>query len=60
MKKKRLTRRLSRGDAIIEKVYLVQNFMLLFGTKPGRGVDAKTDFIFDVMRCFEKFYDLPT
>ena len=39
---------------------MVQNFMFLFGTKPGRGVDAKTKFIFDVMSCFEKFYDLPT
>ena len=34
--------------------------MLLFGAKPGNGVSANTTFIFDVMSCFEKFYDQPT
>ena len=34
--------------------------MLLFGAKPGNGVSTNTKFIFDVMSCFEKFYDLET
>ena len=31
--------------------------MFLFGEKPGFGIKEKTKFIFDVMSCFEKFYD---
>ena len=31
--------------------------MLLFGAKPGNGVSTNTKFIFDVMSCFERFYD---
>ena len=34
--------------------------MLLFGAKPGNGVSTKTQFIFDVMSCFEKYYDIST
>ena len=50
----------TRGkDSLIENI-LVQNFMLLFGAKPGHGVSTKTQFIFDVMSCFEKYYDILT
>ena len=31
--------------------------MLIFGAKPGYGVKGDTKLIFDVMSCFEKFYD---
>jgi hypothetical protein len=34
--------------------------MLLFGAKPGNGISTKTQFIFDVMSCFEKYYDILT
>ena len=34
--------------------------MFLFGAKPGNGISTKTQFIFDVMSCFEKYYDILT
>ena len=47
----------SRGkDGLLEEV-LVQNFMLIFGAKPGYGVSSNTKLIYDVMNCFENFYD---
>ena len=47
----------SRGkDSLIEDVF-VQNFMMIFGAKPGDGVSTDTKLIPDVMRCFENYYD---
>ena len=48
-----------RGKARIAEL-IVQNFMLIFGAKPGYGVSDKTKLIFDVMQNFEKFYDRQT
>ena len=31
--------------------------MLIFGAKPGNSVTGDTKLIFDVMSCFENFYD---
>ena len=35
---------------------LIQNFMLIYGSRPGYGVKIDTKLIRDVMRCFMELY----
>ena len=46
-----------RGKYGLLEDILVQNFMLIFGAKPGVGVKSDTKLIHDVMSCFQKFYE---
>ena len=57
---KKLTRKNSRGEDSRVEDTMVQNFMLIFGAKPGDSVIADTKLIRDITRCFEQFYDLFT
>ena len=48
---------MNRGFSLVEDV-LIDNFMLIYGSKPGYGVKIDTKLIRDVMRCFLELYDM--
>ena len=46
----------ARGFSLVED-NITENFMLVFGAKPGYGVKIDTKLVKDVMSCFHDLYD---
>ena len=46
----------ARGFSLVED-NITENFMLVFGAKPGYGVKIDTKLVKDVMACFHDLYD---
>ena len=49
----------ARGYSLLEK-RVIQNLILIFGSKPGVGVAANTKLIRDIMDCLRLLYDKKT
>ena len=49
-----------RGFSLVEGKLDRQNFMLIYGAKPGMGVNIDTKLIHDVMTCFLELYNKKT
>ena len=54
--KKEEKEKVSRGAYSLVQDVVTQNFMFLFGSKPGFGVIENTKLIKDVMRSFGELY----